>query len=192
MMFAQPVIATLNHLLSGSGWALPRLARFCGKTVQLRLVPFSITCTINADGLLNPAATDASPDVTCIVPPSLLPRLALQDEGAFSQVQTSGDPALLAEVFYLSRNLRWDAAEDISRVTGDMAAERIVQLAVAKQRQVRDTAVNLSQALAEYWTEERPMLAKPLQVTDFVQQVDRLRDDVARLEQRIARLAAGK
>lgn len=190
-MFTQPVVATLNHLLAGSGWAQPRLARFAGKTVQFRIAPFSITCTIAADGLLNSTAADATPDVSCTIPPSLLPRLALQDESAFSQVQTSGDAALLAEVFYLSRHLRWEAAEDISRVTGDMAAERIVQLATAKQHRVREAALNLSQALAEYWTEESPMLAKPAQIAGFVQQVDRLRDDVARLEQRIASLAAG-
>ena len=86
------------------------------------------------------------------------------------------------------RHLRWDAAEDLSRVTGDIAAERIVQLAKASQQQVRDTVLNLSQALAEYWTEERPLLAKPAQVAAFMQQVDKLRDDMARLEQRINRL----
>jgi ubiquinone biosynthesis protein UbiJ len=192
MMLGQPVVATLNHLLAGSGWALPRLARFVGKTAQFRIAPFSVTCTVGPDGLLGVAATDISADAVCVVPPSLLPRLALQDESAYGQIQTSGDAALLAEIFYLSRNLRWDAAEDISRVTGDIAAERIVRLAAAKHRQIRDTALSLSQTLAEYWTEERPLLAKPEHVAGFVQQVDRLRDDVARLEQRLSRLSGAK
>ena len=56
-------------------------------------------------------------------------------------------------------------------------------------QQLRDAAVNLSQAAAEYWTEERPLLAKPQQVAAFMQQVDTLRDDVARLEQRIKALS---
>lgn len=187
-MLARSAAAILNHLLIQSGWALQRLAKFPGKTARFDIAPFSFAFTIQGDGTLVEAAQDASADAHCVITPSLLPRLALHDEKAHSEISSSGDAALLAEIFYLSRHLRWDAAEDLSRVTGDIAAERIVQLAKAGQQQVRDTALNLSQALAEYWTEERPLLAKPAHVAAFVQQVDRLRDDVARLEQRINRL----
>ena len=188
-MLSQPAIAALNHLLTQSGWALQRLAHFSGKTARFNVAPFSFVYAIQDDGTLRAAAQDVSADASCTLPPSLLPRLALHDEAAFSQVQSEGDAALLNEIFYLGRHLRWDAAEDLSRITGDIAAERIVQFAKASQQQMRDTALNLSQALAEYWTEERPLLAKSAQVSAFIQQVDELRDDVARLEQRINRLS---
>ena len=180
--------AALNHLLSQSGWA-PRLAKFAGKTARFNIAPFSFAYTIQEDGSVSSAADDASADASCNISPTLLPRLALHDEAAFAQIQTSGDAGLLAEIFYLSRHLRWDAAEDISRVTGDIAAERLVQLAGTAQRQIRDSARNFSEALAEYWTEERPLVAKSTHIDSFVQQVDQLRDDVARLEQRINRLS---
>ena len=185
-----PLSATaLNHLLGQSGWALQRLARFAGKTARFDIAPFSFAYTVQSDGTVHQAAADVSPDAVCSIAPSLLPRLALQDEAAFSQIQSTGDSALLTEIFYLSKHLRWDAAEDLSRVTGDVAAERLVQFARAARQQVRDGALNLSQALAEYWTEERPLLAKSAHVASFVSQVDKLRDDVARLELRINRLA---
>ena len=187
-MLRQPVVAALNHLLTQSGWALPRLVRYAGRTARFDIAPFSFAFTIQSDGSLSIAAKDASADAHCVIAPSLLPRLAVQDEKAHSEIISSGDAALLAEIFYLSRHLRWDAAEDLSRLTGDIAAERIVQMAKAGQQRVRDTTLNLSQALAEYWTEERPLLAKPGQVSAFMQQVDTLRDDVARLEQRIKRI----
>ena len=187
-MLIQPAVAALNHLLVQSGWALQRLTKFSGKTARLDIAPFSFAFTIQPDGSLSPAAQNASADAHCVIAPSLLPRLALHDEKTHNEISSSGDAALLAEIFYLSRHLRWDAAEDLSRLTGDIAAERIVQLAKAGQQRVRDTALNLSQALAEYWTEERPLLAKPGQVSAFMQQVDTLRDDVARLEQRIKRI----
>ena len=187
-MLGQPAAATLNHLLVQSGWALQRLARFAGKTAQFDITPFSVSFTIQDNGTLRAAAPDASADARCIIAPSLLPRLALHDEKAHSEIISIGDAPLLAEIFYLSRHLRWDVAEDLSRVTGDITAERIVKLAKTGQRRVRDAALNLSQALAEYWTEERPLLAKPAQVAAFMQQVDKLRDDVARLEQRIKNL----
>jgi ubiquinone biosynthesis protein UbiJ len=178
----------LNHLLKQSGWALSRLAAFAGKTARFNIAPFSFSYTIQEDGSVRAADENASADASCNIAPSLLPRLGLQDEAAFAQIQSSGDAALLAEIFYLSRNLRWDAAEDISRITGDMAAERLVNLATAAHHRIRESALNLTQAYAEYWTEERPLVAKSTHINSFVQQVDALRDDVARLEQRINRL----
>ncbi|HEU0188260.1 MAG TPA: hypothetical protein VFR06_10245 [Gallionellaceae bacterium] len=184
----QLTASALNHLLAQNGWALQRLARFAGKTARFNVAPFSFAYTVLSDGLLTTPAADTTPDAVCDIAPSLLPRLALKNEAAFAQIVTTGDAALLAEIFYLGRHLRWDAAEDLSHVTGDMVAERLVQLAKSKQQLARDAALNLTQALAEYWTEESPLLAKPAHVAEFVSQVDQLRDDLARLEQRLNRL----
>jgi len=179
----------LNHLLAQSGWAPQRLARFAGSTARFDTAPFSLVCTIQNDGMLHEASTDASADASCIIPPSLLPRLALQDDSAYDQIECSGDAALIEEIRFLARNLRWDAAEDLSRITGDIAAERIVNFARDTHQLARDTALNLSQALAEYWTEERPLLAKPQQISAFAQEVRALGEEVDKLEQRIATLS---
>jgi len=181
-----------------------RLAQHAGKTVRFNIAPFSFVYTIQSDGLLSAAEADLAPEnstpesstpesstpanASCTFPPSLLPRLALQDEKAVQEIRSEGDPALLADIFYLSQYLRWDAAEDLSHLVGDIAAERIVQFAHVQQQQARNTLLNLAQAWAEYWTEERPLLAKPAQVSRFIQNVDTLRDDLARLEQRVRRL----
>lgn len=188
-MFAHPSAAALNHLLQQNGWALQRLARYAGRTARFDVAPFSFAFTILPDGTLLSAEADASADALCVLAPSLLPRLAMHDEQAHSEIRSSGDAALLAEIFFLSRNLRWDAAEDLSRFTGDIAAERIVQAAHAKGRQLSASATNLAQAAAEYLTEENPQIAKPQQINDFMQQVDTLLDDIARLEQRVKRLS---
>ena len=179
----------LNHLFSQSGWALQRLTQFAGKTARFNIAPFSFAYTVLDDGTVRVAGAEAIADAVCNIAPSLLPRLALHDETAYTQIQTSGDASLLSEIFYLNRNLRWDVAADLSPITGDIAAERIVRLAATAQQQLRNSALNLSQAFAEYWTEERPLVAKSAHINQFVQQVDKLRDDVARLEQRINRLS---
>ena len=188
-MFAHPSAAALNHLLLQNGWALPRLARFAGKTARFDIAPFSFAYTVLPDGTLLSADDSISADAHCIIAPSLLPRLATQDELAHAEIVSEGDAALLSEIFFLSRNLRWDAAEDLSRMTGDIAAERIVQTIHSKQQQLLASAGNLAHAAAEYWTEENPLIEKPQQISKFMQQVDTLRDDIARLEQRIKRLS---
>jgi ubiquinone biosynthesis protein UbiJ len=188
MLFAQPTVAALNHLLAQNNWALPRLQKFAGKTARFNIAPFSFACTILEDGLLCGADSNASADALCVIAPSLLPRLAIHDETARSEIRSEGDAGLLTEILFLSQNLRWDAAEYLSKVTGDITAERIVQSAKNAQQQLQDGAENLSQAAAEYWTEERPLIAKPQQISSFMRQVDTLRDDLARLEQRVKRL----
>ena len=188
MVFAQPTVAALNHLLAQNNWALPRLQKFAGKTARFNIAPFSFACTILGDGLLSSADEASSADALCVIAPSLLPRLAAQDETARNEIHSEGDAALLTEIFYLSQNLRWDKVEDLSRLTGDIVAERIVQTAKNARQQLLDGAENFSLAAAEYWMEERPLIAKPQQISAFAQQVDTLRDDLARLAQRIKRL----
>ena len=191
-MITHPAITLFNHLLVQSGWALPRLARFGGRTVRFEGVPFLFACTIQEDGALREAAAEVPADATFTLSPTLLPRLALRDEAAIAQIKSAGDAALIEEVLFLIRNLRWDVAEDISRITGDIAAERIVRATGAGARQARDAALNLSRAAAEYWTEERPLLAAPPQVKDFGRDVETLRAATARLEQRIDQLTKVK
>ena len=70
-----------------------------------------------------------------------------------------------------------------------IAAERIVQFIEGTHRQVRGNALRLSQALAEYWTEERPLIATPRQIAAFSQGVVRLQDSIDALEQRINRIS---
>jgi ubiquinone biosynthesis protein UbiJ len=187
-----PAVTGLNHLLTQSGWASPRLVQFAGRTVRFSMAPFSFACTVQSDGLLREAAPDASADAIFTVAPSLLPRLALQDEAAWAQIESRGNAALVQEILFLAHNLRWDAAEDISRVTGDVAAERIVQFAREGHRQARNAATNLSQALTEYWTEERPLLAKPSQIESFTRDVEHLRDAMEKLGQRVSQFVESR
>jgi ubiquinone biosynthesis accessory factor UbiJ len=179
----------LNHLLAQNSWALARLARFSGKTVRFDIAPLSIAFTILPDGTVVHSGESIPADAQCVIAPSLLPRLALHDELAYKDIESTGDTSLLSEIFFLFRNLRWDVAEDLSHVTGDIAAERIVQTMDIKQQQLGASIANLAGAFAEYFTEENPLLAKPSQINSFMQEVDTLRDDIARLEQRVARLA---
>lgn len=188
-MSVRPSVQALNHLLMQNSWALPRLARFAGKTARFDLAPLSVAYTVLSDGTLGAADASASADAVYDIAPSLLPRLALQDEKAHAEIRTQGDAALLAEISFLARNLRWDAAEDLSLFTGDIVAERIVQGAQTTRRHLQQAALNLAQAAAEYWTEEHPLFAAPRQLAAFAQQVGTLRDDATRLEQRINTLS---
>ena len=196
-MFAQLSATALNHVLAQNSWAHSRLDQFAAKTVRFNLAPFSFAYLILSDGSLQalaPQANDskASSDAELTIAPTLLPRLLAKDQLAHAQIVSTGDAALLAEIFYLWRNLHWDAAQDLSFFTGDIAAERVVQTLQNAHAQVKDAALNLSLTAAEYWTEERPLLAQPNKIAAFVAGVDTLRDDLARLAARVERLTTQK
>ena len=188
-MFAQTSATALNHLLAQNDGALARLAHFAGKTARFDIAPIYFAYTILADGTLRGADTDATADAVCVIAPSLLPRLALHDEKAQADIGIAGDAALLAEILFLSRSLRWDVAKDLSRITGDATAERIVRAVQDKRQQLHDAAASLLKAAVAYCTEEHPLLARPQQVTVFIKQVANLSNDVARLERRVKQLA---
>lgn len=139
--------------------------------------------------MLRGADNSASADAVCVIALSLLPRLALRDEKAYADILAEGDAALLTEIFSLSRNLHWDAAKDLNRIAGDNATEHIMRTVQEQSHKLHDVAADLSRMAKDYFTEEHPLLAKPQQVAEFIHQVDEIRDDVARMELRIKRVA---
>ena len=182
--------APLNHLLRASAWARDTLKPHAGKTVCVRCLPFSTSLVVLESGEVAPAPTGANPDATLTVTPGLLLRMAAQDDNAWRDIVIDGDTTLAGAVHHLWRHLRWDAEEDLSRVIGDVAAHRIADSARTLGRWAQLSGENLARSFTEYVTEERPVVAAPGEIAHFAADVDQLRDDLARLEKRVARLSA--
>jgi ubiquinone biosynthesis protein UbiJ len=180
--------APLNHLLRANGWARESLKSYAGKTVCVRCLTFSATLRIVDSGEVTPETAGTSADATLTVTPGLLLRMATRDETAWRDISIDGDTALAGAVHHLWRHLSWDAEEDLSRVFGDIAAHRIAGTAQTFGQWARMSGENLVRSLSEYWTEERPAVAAANDLSRFAADVDLLRDDLARLEKRVARL----
>ena len=149
---------------------------------------------IEASGLLAASAAGAGiePTLTIALPPRSLLDAARGDEAALKNVDVRGDAELAQMVLFLVGHLRWDAEEDLSRVIGDIAAHRLMSDAKALLAWERDARSRLAQSAGDYLTAEAGVLAAAGRIEDFAGGVDRLRDDTARLEKRLARLAAPK
>ena len=52
----------------------------------------------------------------------------------------------------------------------------------------KETSFNIADTFKEYWLEEKPLITKKRLVEQFNKEVDRLRFDVDRLEQRLKNL----
>lgn len=183
-MFDTLAARPLNHLLARNGWALARLRPFAGKCARFECLPFVLTLSVRSDGQVEPAP-QSTPDVTVRFSPGIAMRLAARDEAAWNEVAVSGDSEFAEALNYVCRNLRWDAEEDLARVFGDIVAHRMMQTGETLRQWGAQAGDNLARSFAEYWTEEQPLIARASDVEKFNRDVDRLRDDVARLEKRV-------
>lgn len=188
-MLDPALVAFVNHLLRGAGWAREELRRFSGRTARLEMFPFALSLTVLDSGEVAIADADAAPVVTARLTPGLMLRLAARDETAWQDVEIAGDTDFAAAIHHLARNLRWDLEEDLSRVFGDIAAHRMAETGRTLNRWGAQALENTGRAFAEYWTEEQPLIAGKRDLDDFNRAVDALRDDVARLEKRIENLS---
>jgi ubiquinone biosynthesis protein UbiJ len=189
-MLERGAVPFLNHLLAQQPWAAERLRTFAGQGVEFRCPPFpDLRFTILDAGLLDSAHEETASALVVKLKPGALPFLLARDEAALKEVEIEGSADLASTVQYLFRHLVWDIEEDLSGLFGDVVAHRLVSQGKAFAGWQREAATRLAENLAEYWTEEQPILARPADVEKFCRDVDALRDDAARLEKRIERLA---
>ena len=184
-----PLQTAINYLLGQAAWAREKLLPFAGHAAQIKLPPFEAAFLIGADGYISAPTEDAELEVSISLP-AATPLLALQGKDAVMRAARIEGSAEFAEALgFVIRNLRWDAEEDLSKIIGDITAHRIVagtrDFAAWQQQAAQNFAANL----AEYFTEEQPLIARQTDIADFAGDIDRLRDDVARLEKRLQRLA---
>ena len=188
-MFERGAAAGLNHLLAQQPWAAERLKAFAGQCAEFRCPPFpDLRFAILDSGLVEEAPEDAASALVVKLTPSALPLVLARDEAALKEIELEGSAELAAAVQHLFRHLAWDVEEDLSRLFPDVVAHRLAEGGRAFAAWQSEAATRLAENLAEYLTEEQPLLARPADVKKFSREADALREDAARLEKRIERL----
>lgn len=181
----------VNRILRRNSWALERLRAHAGKSVRLDCIPLVLAFTVLEHGEVAPGPP-AEPNATIRITPGVMLRMLARDDTAWHDVAVSGDTELAAAIHHVWRNIRWEAEEDLARVFGDVAAHRMAQTVAALDQWRAQSFDNFARTLSEYWTEEQPLIARAHDVGAFNREVDRLRDDVARVEKRVERLIAAR
>lgn len=185
---AQAFVATFNHLLQSQPWSQERLRRHAGKTLQVNLPPLLLLVSVEDSGMIAAAPEGMAPDATLGVSPLALLHMLSSRPTPQELVHTAGDATLAVDFGNVMQNLRWDAEEDLSKVFGDVLGHRIARTGTSFLSQARQAAENFAANLVEYWIEEKPLLAKRMDIEGFVREVDATRDAVARLEKKVERL----
>lgn len=179
----------LQHLTNQNNWSRPLMQPFAGKVVQFDFTLIKANLLILEDGSLAIAGETAVPEAHIHVPPSLALRLLANDKNAKMQIKIDGDTHLATEISKVLQNMRWDMEEDLSKLTGDIAAHKIGEITRKTLSEAKKQSINLAEMLSEYWQEEQPLLAKKRHVEQFYTQVDTIKSDVARFEKKLNKLA---
>ncbi len=178
----------LNHLLQREPWARGKLAPFVGEVVELRLAPLPpVRLAIAGGGSVLAAEAGSAATLTISAKPGIFAALSQGEEHLMRAVDIVGNARLAIEILALLRYLRWDVEEDLSRVLGDVLAHRIAGTAREFAAWQAEAGRRLAENVMEYAIEERRMVVSRAEYDDFAAAVAKLRDDLARLEQRVAR-----
>ena len=177
--------------------AAPRLAAFHGRVIAIDLLGTGIRLYFVPDegGRLQVLSRyEGEPDCTLAGSPLDMMRAADPEQGSAQlfagRVRIEGDTELGHRFSEILGGLDIDWEEQLSRLVGDVAAHGIGQGIREGAEQARRSGATLEKNLSEYLTEEARLLPHPLEVEAFVDDTDRLRDDVARLEARLKLLEA--
>ncbi|MFT5446055.1 MAG: ubiquinone biosynthesis protein UbiJ [Gammaproteobacteria bacterium] len=106
-----------------------------------------------------------------------------------AQVRVYGDVALLQQARVAAARLRPDFEEPIARLLGDELAYPLSRVVRRVAASARRTIHELAEDAREFLGEESELLAAQDSMSEFGDEVDRLRDALARLEKRVSRVA---
>ncbi|SFN05748.1 ubiquinone biosynthesis protein UbiJ [Formivibrio citricus] len=178
--------AVLNRLLAHSPVAQSELAAQSGCTVRIETPLKNETLVMMPDGLL--AHSEAPPEATLVLSLSFFIVRTHDPATAAQQIELSGDAALGGRVAHALSLLRWDAAEDLSELVGDVLANRLVKLAGVFGGIPGAIGGRLVKSYAEYLRDERGILAHPVEVGRWANGVNALSRGVTELENRVQHL----
>ena len=109
--------------------------------------------------------------------------------GRADGIQLEGEGELAQDLRDFLSGLDIDWEELLARAIGDIPARLLMRTLAEAARSARTLGAAVGHNTRDYLHEESDLLPQPDELDRFVREVDRLRDDAARFEQRLDRLA---
>ena len=187
----RPFEKMLNRHIAASSRARALLAELHGRSMELRFAatPLRMRLAAGPEGVeVRPAGDEAADAVIEGTPLSFL-RLATGDASKSIRaggMDVKGDAEIAEGFRRLLDAAQPDLEEELSRLTGDVAAHYLAGFAREALDFGRRAGDTFARNLAEYLTEESHDLPVRLEVDEFLEGVDRLREAVDRLDVRLA------
>lgn len=192
-MLLERLESALNRNVAGSRRAQALCRQLDGRVMSLTAPGTPLSLFFKAEGgrIGIAARHEGAPDATLSgTPIALLALAGPKAEGAMrgGGVRIEGDAEVAQKFRELLSQAQPDFEEELARVIGDVAARRVANVARGVLDWGRKAADSLATSVVEYLQEEGRDLPTRVEVEEYLEGVDRLRDDVERLEARLLRL----
>ena len=189
----RPITAMINRQIAAKTPARELCEELADRTLAVRVDNTALSVYLVVSGGALQIATTPVDDPDVIITGSLisLARLAgpagedLIRDGA---VEIVGDAVVAQRFQKLLRYGRPDLEEELSAVVGDVAAHGIGEFARSFSDWGRQAGDTMRQNLGEYLQEETQVAPSRYEVNAFRDEVEILRDDVARFDARLKKL----
>jgi ubiquinone biosynthesis protein UbiJ len=185
----------VNRVLSDYPTARQRLAHHALARIDVHVGPVLASLRLTPHGTIEPVGEGAHEraQVTFRIPLARIPSLLRQDPSANRDVAFEGDSELAQVLSTVAHGIEWDIEEDLSRLLGrgklaDIVSHRVVGTAKSLRAWRDDAGQRFTENIAEYLIHEREAFIHHDELEQFARHNETLRDDVARLEARLATL----
>lgn len=192
-MRLRPFETLLNRNIAASSAARKLCKQLEGKVLSLHLTGLPLNLFFRSDGeRMSIDTTDADPPSAALsgTPLAFLRLVGPAPETAIRRgsIQIQGDAEVAQTFSELLKAAQPDLEEELSRIIGDVAAHQVGNIARSALGFGRRAVDTFTQNVAEYLTEEGRDVPTRIEADELFAQVDKLRDDVERLEARVERL----
>lgn len=196
-MMLKPLESVLNRNIAASSAARAACKRLEGKSLEVRiglapehtLAALMFSC---ANERMAIAANSDAPAAATLTgtPLAYLSMIGAQPESAMrsGSVRIEGDAEVAQAFRDLLKAAQPDFEEELSRVIGDVAAHQVGQLARGALGFGKRVANTFAQNVSEFLQEESRDVVTRIELDEFVDAVDKARDDVERAEARLNNL----
>jgi ubiquinone biosynthesis protein UbiJ len=191
-VLARTVEEAANRLLDLDPDTAEKMTELDGRLVALKLEGPDITLYLKPrDGRLHVTDTvEGEPETTIRGTPGALFASAVSEEGrrTAGRIHIEGDAYLGQAMERLVRRLKPDWEEPLARAFGDVVGPRMARTLREGAAWGQAAGWSLAEQLTEYLRDERRHLVTRAEMESFIDEVDRLREAVDRLEARLRRV----
>lgn len=184
-----PILHMVNRQISAKTPARQLCDELDGQVFAVRVKDTALAAYIRVHERRVSLSSEFAGEPDVAVCGSLLSLLKLAGSGERSiregSVEFSGDAEIAEQFRKLLRYGKPDLEEELSNVVGDVAAHSLGELLRSVGRWGRTAGATMRQNVTEYLQEESRTVPSRYEVENFRDQVNVLRDDVARFANRL-------
>lgn len=184
----------VNKVLSLDEEILASLAILAGKVFEIDVQNTDIRIFIlpSGDGITLASEYEGKADVVLKGRPSALLGMITAEKVGAGDIEINGNVGLAQKFHSILKNMDVDWEEYLSHFVGDITAHNVGNFLRGMSRFAKATGKTIGLDISEYLRYEKEALLDKLELDEFIQTVDKLRNDVERLQKRVERLGKEK